>query len=268
MRVSLSVQGLDAVTASMAGFSERRIRSTIATVLTRVAVAAKDAERREMIDSLDRPTPYTLNSVYARPATAERLESEVGIKNDASGGHPPTAWLRWQVHGGLRRWTGFERALIRGGAMPDHMRAVPGRFARLDGYGNLSRGQMAQIISQLRIETGRAGSTRTLPIVTAADSAKDRSRKLKAIRSQQRRAGGQFIALPVGRGKLRPGIYLVRDTAWGRTAPKPIVVFVSQAQYQPRFDFYFVARQAAGQLGAQLERAVAESIARRAGGRP
>lgn len=262
MRVSLSVQGLDAVVADMAGFSERRVRSTIATALTRTAVAAKEAERREMLDSFDRPTEYTLQAVYAKAATPERLESEVGIKSD--GVRPQTRYLWWQVHGGLRRWTGFERQLIRGGAMPDDMRAVPGRFARLDAYGNVSRGQMTQILSQLRIETGRLGSTRVVPRLDFADNKAERSRKLKAIRGSQRRAGGQFVAFPHGRGKLLPGVYLMRDTAWGRAAPKPIFIFVSKAEYQPRLDFYGVAEQAARQLGPQLERAIAESIARRA----
>lgn len=265
MKVTLTATGLDRVQAELTGFSQRRIRSALATALTRTAVAAKEDERREMLDSFDRPTPYTLNSLYAKPATPDRLESEVGIKGDQGSARSATAWLRWQVHGGQRRWTGFERTLIRCGAMPDDMRAVPGRFARLDAFGNLSRGQMAQIVSQLRIETGRLGSTRTLPRLSFDDTKADRRRKLAAVRSSQRRAGGQFVAFPNGRGKLLPGVYLVRDTAWGRTAPKPVVVFVSKAEYEPRFDFYFVAQLAARRLGRELERAVGESIARRAG---
>lgn len=262
--IEVRVTGLDALRQELRDFSERRFKAAVATALTRTALEIKEAERLEMIDSFDRPTPYTLRSLYAKGATAQTLEAEVGIKADASGGRPPTKWLRPQVFGGLRRWTGFERALIRGGVMPDDMRAVPGRFARLDAFGNMSRGQMAQIISQMRIETGRAGSTRTMPRLAFEDNKADRLRKLKAIRRAERSAGGWFVALPNGRGRLRPGIYLMRDTAWGRAAPKPIVVFVSKAAYQPRFDFFYTAELHAKKMQGHLDRAINESAARMA----
>ncbi|MEY5099220.1 MAG: hypothetical protein RJA36_1939 [Pseudomonadota bacterium] len=260
MKLSLTSTGLAQIEAELAGFSQRRLNAALATALTRVAVAAKAAEVREMVDSFDRPTPYTLDAVYTKPATAQRLESEVGIKDQ--GARPQSRYLRWQIEGGPRRWTGFERSLIRGGAMPDSMRAVPGRFARLDAYGNVSRGQMTQILSQLRIDTGRAGSTRALPTVLSTDSAKDKARKLKTIRGAQRRAGGQFVAFPNGRGKLPAGIYLVRDTAWGRAAPKPIFIFVSSAVYEQRLDFAFVAELQGKRLGQELELALQQSVAR------
>jgi hypothetical protein len=109
---------------------------------------------------------------------------------------------------------------------------------------------MTQILSQLRIETGRAGSTRAMAKILPTDGPKEQAFKRKSIRAAQKRAGGQFVAFPDGRGKLLPGVYLLRDTAWGRAAPKPIFIFVSQAMYEQRFDFYYVAELGAAQSAA------------------
>lgn len=247
--------------------SERRIRAAVATALTKTAVAVRDAERREMVDVFDRPTPYTLNALYLSPATAAAPEARVGVKDTASGGRAPIKWLRWHIEGGLRTLTGFEKALVRAGAMDGGDRAVPGKFARLNGFGNVSTGQMQQIFSQLRIETGRAGSVRTMPTLTFNDTAQQRKATQSKIKRAYTKAGGQFVAFPYGRGKLRPGLYLVRQFAAGRAAPRPIMMFVSKAEYEAeRFDFGFVARSTIArvlpaQLAGQLARSLLQSQA-------
>ena len=88
------------------------MRYPLATALTRTAVQVKAAQQAEMRDSFDRPTPYTLGAIFMTPATAASMVATVGVKDQASGGRAPLAWLRWQIYGGLRRLTGFEKALI------------------------------------------------------------------------------------------------------------------------------------------------------------
>lgn len=237
--------------------------------LTRTAQRVKEAERHEIADVFDRPTPYTLDALYVRPATRARPEALVGVK-DAFGtrsGRAPIAYLRWQITGGLRTQTAFEKALVRGGAMRSEDRAVPGKAARLDAYGNLSRGQIQQILSQLRIDTAYAGSNRSLTRVLPTDNARDQRLKRNKIRRAYGRAGGQFVAFPNGRGKLRPGIYLAggRDfgarLGYGRNGRlQPVVVFVSKAEYEAgRFDFDYVAQLAVTRhLLSEFDRAVRE----------
>jgi hypothetical protein len=208
-------------------------RKAVAVALTRTAVDVRDAERAEIASAFDRPTPYTLNSLRLRPATEDKLVAEVFLKDDASGsGTPADKYLLPQIEGGKRSLKSFERQLQQIGAMPSGWHAVPGRFARLDAYGNVSYGQIIQILSQLR-STPTAGYTRAI------------SMDPKKKRAAQRRAGGQYFALPKGRGRLLPGIYQARDTAWGRAAPRPVFIFVRSSTYRALFRFQEVAEAVA-----------------------
>jgi hypothetical protein len=257
--------------------SQRRVKAAVAVAFTKVGGLIRDAERAEMEDVFDRPKPYTLNSLYLKPARGNDavVQAEVGLKDQASEGRPATSWLRWQIEGGLRRTTGFEESLIRGGAMPSDMRAVPGRGAKLDAFGNVSRGQMQQVLSQLRIETGLLGSTRALTAYSFEDTKKQRRFKATKIRRAYGKAGGQFVALPRGRGKLRPGVYQAegRDfgarLGYGRNGRMtPIFIFVTKAEYEAEhFDFHYVAqmvvnrelvREVTAQVSASMQRLVAQ----------
>lgn len=271
MRVTVTVQGLREVQAALRGFSDRRMASALATALTRTATAVRDAEQVEMRDVFDRPTPFTLGSLFVKPATnLANLEAEVGIKDNVGGARPATSWLRWQIGGGLRTLKAFERLLLGGGYMRNGDRAVPGAAARLDSYGNISKGQLVQILGQLRLDSS-TGSTRSLPRIGADDNAKTKRDKANRIRRSLGRAGGRYVALPNGTRTLLPGIYLNEGRDFGAKAGygasrrlRPVIIFVSKAQYEPeRFDFHGVARRTiARQLQTQLQRAVAEAAGR------
>jgi hypothetical protein len=249
--------------------SPQRLRNAVATALTRTAIAVREAQRAEMRDVFDRPTPFTLGSLFVQPASGDQAvpEARVGIKDNVGGARSAWSWLRWQVLGGMRTNTAFERKLIAAGAMRDGDRMVPGRYAKRDAFGNVSRGQLVQILSQLRIDS-TIGSTRSLPRLDFNDRKIDRNRKLRSIRAAYKRAGGQYLALPNGsaRGKLLPGIYLV--DRFNRQDILPVLIFVSKAQYEARrFDFSYVAelaiqRNLPGHLTGQLARAV---LAKQAG---
>lgn len=240
----------------------KQARFATALALTRTAQQVQKAEVAEMRDSFDRPNPFTLRSVFLQGAKPGNLQAVVGIKdNSQSQGREAIQWLRWQIYGGLRTMTGYEKLLRGAGAIPGDMRAVPGKFAKFDSYGNVSRGQLVQILSQLRIDT-YSGSTRSLPTLQFDDNRKTLLAKRGTIRRAYRRAGGQYVAFPNGRGKLAPGIYQVRATAFGRTDPKPVLIFVKHAAYEKRFDFYGAARFAIQRhLPVEMRRAVDHVVA-------
>ncbi len=171
MQINIKIDGLDAALSALEGFSTRRMNAAIATALSRTASDTKAALQREMRDSFDRPTPFTLNSVFVKRATATDLTAEVGIKDDQAGTRPAQRWIRWQVYGGERTMKAFERLLVAHGYMRDGDRAVPGQAAKLDAYGNISRGQIIQILSQLGIESG-PGSNRAMARVLPGDNSK------------------------------------------------------------------------------------------------
>lgn len=215
--------------------------------LTRTALDVKKAEVDEISHVFDRPNAYTLNAVFVKPATKAKPEAQVGIKDDRATSNAaiaPNRFLGPNIEGGGRDIKRFEKRLQLDGAMPIGWYAVPGKFARLDAYGNISRGQITQILSQLT-RTKVSGYTANISV---------RSRK-GAIK----RAGGEFIALPHGRGKLPPGIYQVTDFHAGRAAPRPIVLFVKQVHYTNRFDFHGVAeRTAEARYEANLDGALVQ----------
>ena len=267
MTSTITITGIAELRATLEGFSDRRFNAALATGLTKTAQAVREAEQREMRDVFIRPTPRTLGAIFMQRATAEKLEATVGIAENpfsqGGSGRAPLNWLRWQVRGGLRTLKAYERRLVSAGAMPSDMRSVPGKFARLDAFGNISGGQLRQVFSQLRIELS-SGAKSTLTQFAFGDTGKERKSKARKIENAYKRAGGQYIAFPNGRGKLLPGIYQVRSTAFGRTDPKPIIIYVSKAEYEAeRFDFDYVAQKTVeSQLNVQVGAAIQDHINR------
>lgn len=247
MRLTVDIKGLDAATKELTeALSARRIASVAAAALTRAAVAGRAAVQREMAKDFDRPTPYTLGSVRYTAATPQRLEAEVYISEQRGARDPsPAVVLKPQVEGGKRGFKGLELALRAAGALPAGWYVTPGAHARLDAYGNVSRGQITQVIAFVRRQ--------------AQFGPKDRRRLMKGVRQ----AGGKFFVIPPG-GPTQPGVYLA--DVIGRNA-LPVFIFVNRATYRKRLDFdQVVQREAARVLPALLAQGFGESVGRLAGG--
>lgn len=241
IKVEIDTKGLE----QFRQFSERRVRAAVATALTRTAVEARKAWRTELTTKLDRPTPYTTNSIRTEMARADKLESVVAVKDQGGGAPPPAEYLGTQQRGGDRNLRKFERALVAKGAMPQGYKVVPARYARVDGFGNIQRGQIIDVIRQLggNFSEGYAR-------VISANAAK-RARA-------SARSGRKYVAILKDEGKLYPGI-------WERKGKSivPVFQFVRQVRYRSRIDLYQRARDVVGQqLQAQFDRAMSESAAR------
>ncbi len=137
-------------TRDLSLLQRKHIPFATALALTRTAQAAQKEVRAEMPRVLDRPKKFTLNSTFVKPATKRRLEATVGFKDFAAKGTPAGKYLLPQIHGGRRKHKRFERALIRAGIMRSDEYAVPGDDMRLDRYGNLPKGAITKMLSQLR----------------------------------------------------------------------------------------------------------------------
>lgn len=121
----------------------------------------------------DKPTNWTRNSAFVRPATKRNLVSEVYFKDRAGKGTPAGKYLLTHIRGGQRPHTRWERRLIAMGVMRHNEFAIPTEFARLDPHDNVPRGLYAKIISQLRIGDSGIGnestSTRRRKLARRAD---------------------------------------------------------------------------------------------------
>lgn len=194
-----------------------------AVALTRTAKNAEALLKAEMARVFDRPTPFTLNSIYTKPATKRDLTASVEVKDFAGKADAPIRWLAPQIYGGPRRKKRFEQLLTSRGVLPAGMYAVPGSAARFDRYGNMSRGQITQILSALGASRDD-GQNRTA-----------KSRKRKGARLSV------YFALKERRGRLPPGVYERIGFAFG-SAVRPVLVFTRAPVYRKRLRFFEITQ--------------------------
>ncbi|MDS4070669.1 MAG: hypothetical protein RKO24_13720 [Candidatus Competibacter sp.] len=205
----------------------------IASSLTKTAVRVKPEIRKEMTRVFDRPTPYTLNSIFVTPALKkdENPTARVWLKDSESaaldtrqftGGTPAAEYVWPQIVGGGRSLKRFEWRLRNSGYLPPGMFVVPGPGAKLDRYGNADNGQLVAVLSKL-------GTVRE---ALAAQSNR-RKRNVKY-------ANAQYFVSRGDRG-LRRGV-------WQRVPGRKVICiyrFVDSVTYRSRFDFPRVAREEA-----------------------
>lgn len=142
---SISRQGnVPSVLRELRDVPERVIPYATATALTRAAQAAQKKVIAAMPQVFDSPTQYTLNSTFIAPATVKNLLARVAVKDIAGkGGTLPESYLLPEVLGGGRKEKRFERALRYAGVLAPGQRAIAGRDAPKDAYGNLARAEIA-----------------------------------------------------------------------------------------------------------------------------
>lgn len=222
---------------------QQRVPFAIVLALTRTGQDIAKAERAQIDRVFDRPTRYTRNSVFLKPATKVSLETTVGLKDDTlTSGTPAAQYLRPQVFGGGRALKAFEARLVRIGVMRATERAVPAGGALIDAYGNMRQSQIVQILSQLRAFT-EAGfdANRT----NSRRSRAKRSRGTYFASGQQRQSfGSARHGSSSVRQHLPRGVWL-RKPGLDGTDVVPVLLFVTTAQYRARFDFFDVAERTA-----------------------
>ncbi|ALP62387.1 hypothetical protein AN416_07095 [Paraburkholderia caribensis] len=211
----------------------RQMPFVISKALNDTAKNARDALRTAMPQYFDRPTPYTMNSLRITYATKSSPIATVGYKDESYKGTPATKYLLPEVEGGNRNVKRMEQSLRRIGVLPIDMYLVPGSAAKLDQYGNVSRGQIVQTLAYLQAfgEQGYRANT----------TAKRRDRLARGIKGAR---GYSYFVLVRREGKLLPGIYLrqhygsdprIAHLAYG--AAKPVFIFVNTPRYPKRFPF-------------------------------
>jgi hypothetical protein len=214
-----------------ANFRATREQIKIATVkaLNQTVNTVKNREVDEMRKVFDRPTPFTLNALSVKAANPSSLEAQVIIKDIGAYSKNQTTrrhYLYPQIEGGDRPLKQVEKYLRDCGALPPGMFAVPGAGAKMDDYGNMSKGQLIQILSALGAMPERG-----------------------YLANRSRRKGARFnkhTAL-IFVGRPHPGWPL---GVWQRSKEglKPLLIFVSNVHYHRRFDFYGVANTVAQQI--------------------
>jgi hypothetical protein len=229
--VKEAIAGLDDV-------QKRQVPFATALALTRTAQKIKAAEIEEMKQVFDRPTKFTLNSLFMKKATKKRLEAVVWFRDFIPKGTPAGKYLQPQIHGGTREAKRSEQHLRNRGILGRNQYLAPSRDAKLDRYGNISRGQIVKMLSQLRAQFDPYQNT-------VSDEAKKR----------QRKGGVQFFAM------RRAGKFI---GIWQRTGSgiSPFLVATRKApQYKPIFKFFEIGQKvAADNLRGEFDKAIEEAL--------
>jgi len=127
----------------------------------------------------------------------------------------------------------MEARLLRAGLIPSGYNAVPGGAAKLDVNGNMSQGQISQLLNVLGAYT-EAGYNK----------ANDKTTKRLAKGNIKKNVYGfAYIVIKVGASRpkhLQPGVYQRVSTGFGSSL-KPILMFVKRANYKQRLDFFGIA---------------------------
>lgn len=220
--------------------------------LNRAAYEGSKEVQREMAAVFDRPTPWVLNAVRYIKATRGNLVARIDLdRRGNKAGVAVHQVLQAEIHGGQRNLKRAEVALAKMGVLPAGMAIVPGAAAQLDAHGNMRAAQLVQIMAWFNA-FGEQGYSANM---------KDAGRaKLAKGNRKQGRYGFEYFALQRPRGKLRPGIYQRFTTSFG-SAVKPVVIFIKQPSYKPRFDFHKVGLDAAMRvINRDLKNEVADAV--------
>lgn len=251
MQLSASIDTTK-LTRDLQYWQRTQVPFAIAKALTFTGKAIQRELTAEMGRVFDRPTRFTLNSTYLKPATPQSLEARVKIKDEALKSSAAIRWLGPQITGGYRSAKRSEILLRQRGILGNDEYIVPGAGARLDAHGNISRGQMQQILS-------RVGASFD-PLVRAYG-------KVSKVRGQSYRETYFYLRDPRGR-LTRRGIYRrIIFPGTGLSAVQPVLIFVRRPRYRRRLRFFEIVDQVFQlryplQLKYELERAIRSRAAR------
>lgn len=248
MKIDLQITGLKELQNDLKDFSQRRLNAAVATALTRTAREVEKVFTKSIASNIDRPVKRTSESVFVKPATANSLVAEVGLKNRMQG-TSPSQYLPQHEFAGSRLLKKFEQALIKSGAMPQGYFVVPGRSAVLDAYGNVSRGQITHVITQLGADYS-PGYQQTI------------SKSTKKRMGTAQKHGRKYVSVhPINARKFKvsPGIYELQPDG----SRKAVFLFKSSVNYKKRLNLIGDGEKTAKQIfDAEFEKAINESKAR------
>ena len=201
----------------------------LAKAMTLAAYDARDYLKNVTPRYVDRPTKWTLNSMFVEKAKPGNLTTRFGFKDTAVKGTPAAKYLQPMVGGGRRPEKRSESAMQARGVLRGHEYLVPAEARpnggvyplKLDQYGNVRGADMVRILSRVK-GLREQGATQNVS---------------GARRSQRKRNQSDFfVGTP---GGLPRGIY-------ARVGPRPrngglargfhtIFHITRQPQYAPQF---------------------------------
>lgn len=248
MKISVDVNGINSLRAHLNGLG-KQVAFATSKAINSIAKEVNEAERRNISSVFDRPKGQTVVATYVNYSNKANLTASVSIK-DRSKGIPAAEYLSPNIKIGGAQARNYKRSefmLRRMGILPEGLYTVPGKGARIDQYGNMSRGQIVQILSYFSAFGKTSLNSKRMNM-----TAKGRANAAKKQR--------QYFVIPVAdrKTKLFPGI-------WQETPGReiiPVLMFVSRPVYKGIYDFYGIGEKVIrSRFRAEFDRALADAMA-------
>lgn len=250
IKFGLQTKGVEKALAMLEVVAPKQIPFIVAVAMTETARDVEFVVKRAIQTDVDRPKPYTINSLTSTRATKQKLEAVVAWRDSLSRdsitgfasekGTQGGKYLRPIAEGGSRPLKRSESALRRQGLLPVGYYLVPGRDAKLDSYGNVPGSVYTQMLSALRAfsEKGYVAN--------------------RTAKSQAKRSLPLWFAIKPGdKTRLAPGIYKRKGTK-----RELIFAMVRTPKYHVSFPFEGISRRTAlERLPIQFNKAIDKALA-------
>ncbi len=139
MKIDVKIDGLQAVKANLSGMG-RQVAFAASKALNATGKRVVEAMPQEIEQAIDKPTPFTKKGVaMLRYASKTNLEAVVGFRRIQA------EYMRWQIEGGT--YTPGGKGL-----------KLPAAI-KLNEFGNIPKGAIAQLIAVARKEQGMKKAT-------------------------------------------------------------------------------------------------------------
>lgn len=251
------------------GISQDKWPSILSYAANQTGYYVVNKYKQQMPSFIDRPVPFTVSSLYLKPAKPSNLAATVQWRDFADKGTSAGKYLKPEVEGGTRPQKKFERALSFAGILPGGWFAIPTKDAPIDSYGNVPASLYNQILSYLRANPDSMQNRRVEKLrsqgftkfVKGAAKAALNYEKMKKAEDRKRAKQMKFFAVsPDGNNPLPPGIY-ERVNLFGG-AIRRLFNFVSKPpQYKATFPFDKIGTDAANQkFPEKLQEAIQRSM--------
>lgn len=207
----------------------------LSVAINKSAELAQGAVRKNMQQVFDRPTPWVLNSLRVVRSSKTNLSARLGYK-DKNSVESARSMVEPHVLMGKRHYKAMEARLLSMQLIPAGWNAVPGAAAKLDKYGNMSAGQISQLLNVLGTYTESGYNKANAATV----------KRLAKGSVKKNTYGFVYWVNKVGSLKarhLQPGVYQRVKTGFGSSL-KPVLIFVKQVKYKRRLDFFGIAQKA------------------------
>lgn len=227
MHLNLKVDGLDAVRAQL-GAMASQANYAASRALNDTAFAIHAELKTTMRNTFaGGATAFTLRAFKVTQAHKTNLVASVSLRTDAPpGGTRYDAALMPMFAGGLRKYKRLEGWLRGRGILPAGYSVAPGGGMPLDGFGNMRRAALAEMLGVLGSQNASMRIYR------------------RTARNKAQKAVAYFVVLPGNPRNKHPGIYK-RLEAGSSSTVKAMVLFVRPVSYRQFIDLPALGRKVA-----------------------